>query len=229
MYEALYCVATRDFKRAAELFLDSLSTFTTTELFSYKKFIFYTVLTAIIALDRVTLRKQVLHAPEVLTVLSDIPHLGPLLNGLYNCKYGEYMDAFQRLSAVVSADLFLNRHYRYILREGRVVAYSQARATFVRKRKKEGFCTPCTHLVRAQHAHRTLATQALRRRVGVRRLKHRPFLTSASAVPGVVQVRDAGQHGRGLRGLPRVHRPGGVRFHRVRPPQLQNRQGALKL
>lgn len=122
MYEALFHVATRNFKKAAELFLESLSTFTTTELFSYKKFIFYTVLTAIIALDRVTLRKkarpltpslslslllalcagacpprpsfsyprvcpQVLHAPEILTVLSDIPSLSPLLNGLYSCKY----------------------------------------------------------------------------------------------------------------------------------------------
>lgn len=125
VYEGLYSIATRNFKRAAELLLDSLSTFTTTELFSYKKFIFYTVLTAIIALDRVTLRKQVLHAPEILTVLSDIPNLGKLLNGLYSCKYGDYMDAFQHLSAVVNADMFLHRHYRYILREGRVVAYSQ--------------------------------------------------------------------------------------------------------
>lgn len=35
------------------------------------------------------------------------------------------MDAFQRLSTAVAADPFLHRHFRYILREGRVVAYSQ--------------------------------------------------------------------------------------------------------
>jgi 26S proteasome regulatory subunit N7 len=29
VYEALFCMATRDFKRAAELFLDSIATFTT--------------------------------------------------------------------------------------------------------------------------------------------------------------------------------------------------------
>ena len=35
------------------------------------------------------------------------------------------MDAFQRLSEAVSEDLFLNRHFRFFLREARVVAYSQ--------------------------------------------------------------------------------------------------------
>ena len=80
-------MATRDFKKAAELFLESLSTFSTTELFSYNTFIFYTVLTAVIALDRVTLHQKVIHAPEILTVLAAIPHLSPFLNGLYECKY----------------------------------------------------------------------------------------------------------------------------------------------
>ena len=87
MYEGLHCMATRDFKKAAELFLESLSTFSTTELFSYNTFIFYTVLTAVIALDRVTLHQKVIHAPEILTVLAAISHLSPFLNGLYECKY----------------------------------------------------------------------------------------------------------------------------------------------
>lgn len=59
VYEGLYCMATRNFKKAAELFLDSISTFTTYELFAYDTFIFYTVLTSIISLDRVSLKQKV--------------------------------------------------------------------------------------------------------------------------------------------------------------------------
>ena len=35
------------------------------------------------------------------------------------------MDAFQRLSETVSNDLFLHRHFRFVLRQARVVAYTQ--------------------------------------------------------------------------------------------------------
>ncbi|CAL9058829.1 unnamed protein product [Musa banksii] len=40
VYEGLYCMSTRNFKKAASLFLDSISTFTTDEIFSYDTFIF---------------------------------------------------------------------------------------------------------------------------------------------------------------------------------------------
>lgn len=60
VYEGLYCMSTRNFKKAANLFLDSISTFTTYELFPYDTFIFYTVLTSIISLDRVSLKQKVI-------------------------------------------------------------------------------------------------------------------------------------------------------------------------
>lgn len=59
VYEGLFCMATRNFKKAATLFLDSISTFTTYEIFPYDTFIFYTVLTSIISLDRVSLKQKV--------------------------------------------------------------------------------------------------------------------------------------------------------------------------
>ncbi|KAF2590826.1 hypothetical protein F2Q70_00039649 [Brassica cretica] len=67
VYEGLYCMSTRNFKKAASLFLDSISTFTTYEIFPYETFIFYTVLTSIITLDRVSLKQKVVDAPEILT------------------------------------------------------------------------------------------------------------------------------------------------------------------
>jgi 26S proteasome regulatory subunit N7 len=41
------------------MLLDCVATFTCTELCTYKQFMFYTLLTSLIALDRNTLRKKV--------------------------------------------------------------------------------------------------------------------------------------------------------------------------
>lgn len=61
VYQGLYCVAIRDFKQAAELFLDTVSTFTSYELMDYKTFVTYTVYVSMIALDRPDLREKVGH------------------------------------------------------------------------------------------------------------------------------------------------------------------------
>lgn len=75
VYEGLYCMSTRNFKRAASLFLDSISTFTTYELFPYDTFIFYTVLTSIISLDRVSLKQKV-HCQYISMLLAVMPLAG---------------------------------------------------------------------------------------------------------------------------------------------------------
>ena len=87
VYEGVFAMATRDFRKAAMLFLDSLSTFTATELCSYNQFVFYTVVTAMVALDRVSLKKRVVDTPEILAVLGQLPNMESFLNGLYDCKY----------------------------------------------------------------------------------------------------------------------------------------------
>lgn len=60
------------------------------ELFAYKQCIFYAVVTSIISLDRVALRKRVVDAPEILTVIGQIPHLSEFVNSLYNCQYKSF-------------------------------------------------------------------------------------------------------------------------------------------
>eukprot|EP00976_Prorocentrum_cordatum_P107035 1194574-Prorocentrum_minimum.AAC.2 len=87
VYEGLYFMAVREFKKAAMLFLDAIATFTTYELFSYKTFVFYTVVVSIVTLDRVTLKTKVVDAPEILTVIDQIPCLSQFLTSLYDCEY----------------------------------------------------------------------------------------------------------------------------------------------
>ncbi|XP_074567377.1 26S proteasome non-ATPase regulatory subunit 6 [Curcuma longa] len=125
VYEGLYCMSTRNFKKAANLFLDSISTFTTYELFSYDTFIFYTVLTSIISLDRVSLKQKVVDAPEILTVIGKIPHLSEFLNSLYGCQYKSFFSAFSGLTEQIKFDRYLQPHFRYYMREVRTVVYSQ--------------------------------------------------------------------------------------------------------
>ncbi|KAL3700554.1 hypothetical protein R1sor_018576 [Riccia sorocarpa] len=125
VYEGLFCMATRNFKKAATLLLDSISTFTTYELFSYDTFIFYTVLTSIISLDRVSLKQKVVDAPEILAVIGKIPFLSDFLNALYSCQYKTFFHAFAGLTDQIRLDRYLFPHFRYYMREVRVVAYSQ--------------------------------------------------------------------------------------------------------
>lgn len=125
VYEGLYCMSTRNFKRAASLFLDSISTFTTYELFPYDTFIFYTVLTSIISLDRVSLKQKVVDAPEILAVIGKVPHLSEFLNSLYGCQYKSFFAAFSGLTEHIKLDRYLQPHFRYYMREVRMVVYSQ--------------------------------------------------------------------------------------------------------
>jgi len=59
VYRGTYCMAVRDFKMAASLFLDTVATFTSYELMDYKTFVTYAVFCSMIALSRPDLREKV--------------------------------------------------------------------------------------------------------------------------------------------------------------------------
>lgn len=70
--------------------------------------------------------RQVLDAPEILEVISDIPHLEDFMTSLYNCKYAQF---FRSLAAIEQAHLRTSRyllpHMRFYIREMRIAAYAQ--------------------------------------------------------------------------------------------------------
>merc|ERR1712179_524289 len=69
VYEGVYSMAVRDFKKAAQLFLDTISTFTSYELMDYPRFVGYTVLVCMIALPRNDLRTKVVKGSEIQEVM----------------------------------------------------------------------------------------------------------------------------------------------------------------
>lgn len=130
VYEATYLVARRDIKGAAALFLDSLQTFSATELFDYKKFVFYTVITSLVSVDRPTLKEKVADAPEILTVVLENESLNAFLSSLIDCNYKNYTATLPDILDVIGEDRYLSVHRNYIGRELRVVSYSQFLASY---------------------------------------------------------------------------------------------------
>jgi len=111
VYEATYNLSIRNFSKAATLLLETLSTFTSYELFEYKKFIFYTILMGILSLDRPTLKKKVIDAPEILTVIRNLPNMEDLINSLYKSDYKSYFVALGKERKIYITYIYICRGY----------------------------------------------------------------------------------------------------------------------
>ena len=117
VYEATYLLSIRSFKKAATLLLESISTFTATELYSYKQFVFYTVVCATVALDRKTIRDKVINAPEILQVVDEAPALEKMMTSLYKCSYRDFFSSLVDVVEQLHLDPHLVPHARYFLRQ----------------------------------------------------------------------------------------------------------------
>jgi len=60
VFEGVYCMIIRDFKKASSLLLSCVSSFTCVELLEYKQFVFYAVVMAMVGQDRKTLMKGII-------------------------------------------------------------------------------------------------------------------------------------------------------------------------
>jgi 26S proteasome regulatory subunit N7 len=129
VYEGLYYILTKEFKTAGKLFLEALMTFTNYELFDYKDFVFYTAITNIITVDRVTLKNRVIDNSDVVACIREIPHLQNFLDCFYQGRYKEFFVEFYNIIQRTKNDFFLSRHNNYFINEMRVRVYSQ----FLRK------------------------------------------------------------------------------------------------
>jgi len=125
VYEGLYAMSVRDFKRSASLFLDAISTFTSYELMDYVAFVQYTVYISMLALDRSDLHKTVIKGSEILEVLHQIPEVKKYLFSLYNCQYAEFFQCLGGVEQVFKEDRYMAPHYAYYVREMKIKAYAQ--------------------------------------------------------------------------------------------------------
>ncbi|EJD02499.1 proteasome 26S subunit [Fomitiporia mediterranea MF3/22] len=126
VYQGLHSLSIRQFKRATDLFVDALSTFTATELLNYNDFVSMTMIAGALTLSRPDLKKKIINAPEVIQVIQELPILAELTKSLYDCLYDRFFIALAKLEQTqLIPSRVLNPHARYYVREMRILAYAQ--------------------------------------------------------------------------------------------------------
>ena len=130
IFEGVYCMMIREFKKASDLFVSSIATFTCVELMSFKDFVFYTVILALLTQDRKTIKTEIVHCPDILAVNRDIPFLKQFSESFYNCDYKTFFQAFVEICDQVKDDKYLKDHAQYFTKEMRLVAYKQYLESF---------------------------------------------------------------------------------------------------
>lgn len=128
-YQGVYHLATRNFGEAAKLLIDSLATFTSTELCSYEQVAQYSIIAGVLTLDRVDLKSKIVDSPEILSIYSSAKDLEPLIsltNSLYTCQYNCFFTyLLQTHDQLLLTNKYLRVHSNYFLREMRCKAYAQ--------------------------------------------------------------------------------------------------------
>ncbi|CAG0920400.1 unnamed protein product [Notodromas monacha] len=125
VYEGLYSLSVRKFKQAATLFLDTVSTFTSYELMDYSTFVVYTVYVTMLTLPRNEMREKVVRGAEILEVLHNQRDVKEFLMYLYDCNYGKFFLRLADVETIMKTDRFWAPHYRFYVREMRILAYAQ--------------------------------------------------------------------------------------------------------
>ena len=130
IFEGVYCMMIRDFNKAAGLFVNSIATFTCVELMSFRDFVFYAVVLGVLTQNRKTIKKEIIHSPDILAVNRDIPHLKTFSEAFYNCDYRTFFASFIHICEAVKEDKYLKPHASYYTKEMRLVAYKQYLESF---------------------------------------------------------------------------------------------------
>lgn len=128
-YQGIYYIATRNFEDAASLLIDSLATFTSTELCTYEQVAQFAIISGILTLERVDLKSKIVSSPEILSIHSSSKDLEPLINltnSLYTCQYNTFFQHLLESNGQVFANSkYLKAHANYFMRELRSKAYAQ--------------------------------------------------------------------------------------------------------
>ncbi|KAL5632387.1 hypothetical protein ACGC1H_005375 [Rhizoctonia solani] len=126
VYRGIQFLSIRQFKRASELLIDSLSTFTASELVDYNQFVVYCIVCGTLVLSRPDLKKRILSSPEVNQVMPELTDIADYTSSLYECQYAKFFQALANLEQThLLPSRLLNPHARFYVREMRILAYSQ--------------------------------------------------------------------------------------------------------
>ena len=83
------------------------------------------MLTNVLHLPRVELKKKIIDGPEILSVSNKLPEIKSLVESYYDCDYKGYLEALVSIAPLLHADRYLAPHAGYLLREYHVLGYTQ--------------------------------------------------------------------------------------------------------
>lgn len=128
-YMGIHSLAIRDFKKSADLLVDSLATFTSTELTSYENIATYASVAGLFALERTDLKLKIIDSPELLSIMTNTPALQSITSltiALYTSDYASFFPyLLETYDNVLIPCKYLSRHSNFIVREMRRKVYAQ--------------------------------------------------------------------------------------------------------
>ncbi|XP_053997960.1 26S proteasome non-ATPase regulatory subunit 6-like [Hylaeus anthracinus] len=126
VYEAVYCLATRNFARATLLLLDCIPTFESYELLPFKEVVEYTILSGMMSLSRSDFDDRFNNNGLLQqALLTESLGYKEYFCSLYDCRYKQFLKNLAWIESELKANPLLHCHYRYYVREMRLRAYSQ--------------------------------------------------------------------------------------------------------
>lgn len=126
VYTACHSFRTRQFKSAAEGLLDSIATFSATEIFNYEQLVKYVIVSSVLSLDRAQIKEKLVDSPEIRQVIDKLAIFKSFLHSFYECRYNEFFRSLiEIMREFVRFDVYLNHHSNYFLRAMRLRAYQQ--------------------------------------------------------------------------------------------------------
>lgn len=126
VYNGVHYFRIRNFELAAKGFLDAIATFTATEIFSYERLVYYTIISSIVSLERTEIKSKLIDSPEILQIIDSLPVLKSFLNSFYECRYNEFFRSLIFLmNDFIRKDFYLSLHASYYLKKIRLRAYDQ--------------------------------------------------------------------------------------------------------
>jgi len=123
VFEGLAEMRDCKFKKAADLFIGSIATYTATDLMCYERFLQYAILCSCLAKDRKTLKEKIVDSSDVKEI--NIPLMKDFVSCLVNCDYENYFHLLIRVMEFMKQDLLLHEHVYTYFRAMRLRGYTQ--------------------------------------------------------------------------------------------------------
>lgn len=124
-YKCMILMSFRDFATVSQLSSSTLTTFTSTELFSLDHFALTAVITSICSMSRVDLKKKIIESPDLIQVFNENPTLRELLMSFYECRYGDFFRTLLKISPDFKKSRYVHLVENILYRELRLAAYKQ--------------------------------------------------------------------------------------------------------